>query len=106
MARARQTRACLTKLNNQFIQYGVTKQISYDEYLKLGVALPITRRELASLFNGRWVKTLRLLEKYFPHVYSDAQKAHKVTETRKESKAAKGLEALKSKTEDKGSEDE
>ena len=96
MARPRQTRAALAKLNAQFIQYGVTAPISYDEYVKLVDNDPITRRELKTLFLGRWQRLLKALVHYYPSTYDDAKAAHKPKPA--PVNKPKGLDALKTKS--------
>lgn len=99
MARPRQTRAALARLNAQFIQYGITERPTYDEYIKLVDNEPITRRELKKLFLGRWERLLKVLVHYYPSTYEDAKAAHKPTPAPKPApKKASGLEALKSKS--------
>lgn len=56
----------------QFIQYGITEPVSYEEYIKIVDYKPITRREVKRLFLGRWQRTLSSLLRYYPSVYSDA----------------------------------
>jgi hypothetical protein len=72
MARPKQTKAALAKLNMQFIQYGISKPINYEQYLRIVDHQPITRRELKQLFLGRWERMLRSLIRYYPNVYTDA----------------------------------
>jgi hypothetical protein len=72
MLKRRQTRAAIEKLNMQFIQYGITKPISYEEYIRIVDHKPMTRRELRQLFNGRWERLIKVLLKYYPNVYSQA----------------------------------
>lgn len=100
MARPRQTRAALARLNTQFIQYGVTAPITYAEYVKLVDTNPITRRELKKLFIGRWERLLKALGHYYPNVYEDAKKAHKPEPV------SKGLDALRKRKEVTSDEDE
>lgn len=95
MARPRQTKAALAKLNAQFIQYGITERISYDEYIKIVDNEPITRRELKKLFLGRWERLLKALNHYYPTTFADAKAAHKPTPAPQKSA---GLEALKAKS--------
>lgn len=78
MATRRQTVATLTKLREHFIQFGVKAPLSYEEYLKLKPTNPITRRELAHVFNGRWARVLTALIRRFPTVYDEATEAHRV----------------------------
>ena len=77
MVRRRQTRAALAKLNMQFIQYGITEPISYEEYIRIVDHQPITRRELRQLFQGRWERVIKVLLKYYPTVYSQATPTQK-----------------------------
>lgn len=72
MARPKQTKAALAKLNLQFIQYGVSKPINYEQYIRTVDHQPITRRELKQLFLGRWERMLKALIRYYPNVYTDA----------------------------------
>lgn len=81
MATRRQTTASLDKLYAHFIQHGVTKPITYDEYLSLGTSGPMTRRELAQIFNGRWARVLTALIRRHPLVYDQASLAHTPAET-------------------------
>ena len=72
MARPKQTKAALARLNLQFIQYGISKPINYEQYIRIVDNVPITRRELKKLFLGRWERMLKALIRYYPNVYTDA----------------------------------
>lgn len=72
MARPKQTKAALAKLNLQFIEHGITVPVTYDQYIAEVKNSPITKRELKKLFLGRWERLLKALIRYYPNVYSDA----------------------------------
>ena len=80
MATRRQTTASLDKLHAHFIQHGVKSPITYEQYLALGPSSPITRRELAKIFNGRWARVLTALIRKHPTVYQQASAAHTTIE--------------------------
>lgn len=59
--------ATLGKLYEQFQMFGLTTDISYEEYCK-AVDAPMTRRVLKKLFMGRWPRVMGSLKKQYPDV--------------------------------------
>jgi len=57
----------LAKLYEQFQMFGLTTDISYEEYCK-SVDAPMTRRVLKKLFMGRWPRVMGSLKKQYPDV--------------------------------------
>lgn len=57
----------LAKLYEQFQMFGITTDISYEEYCKV-VDAPMTRRVLKKLFMGRWPRVMGSLKKQYPDV--------------------------------------
>jgi hypothetical protein len=57
----------LAKLYEQFQMFGLTTDISYEEYCK-AVDAPMTRRVLKKLFMGRWPRVMGSLKKQYPDV--------------------------------------
>jgi len=57
----------LAKLYEQFQMFGLTTDISYEEYCR-AVDAPMTRRVLKKLFMGRWPRVMGSLKKQYPDV--------------------------------------
>ena len=98
MIRRRAKLAIAEKVAAQIIQYNLTQDTTYDQYLKI-VSDPIGKRVLEKDFSGRWLRLISTVLRYHPHVFRDAEAAHKqkevVAEKPKEKKPLSGLEALK-----------
>lgn len=59
--------ASVATLYEQFQMYGLTTEVSYEEYART-VDAPMTRRVLKKLFMGRWPRAMATLRKQFPDV--------------------------------------
>lgn len=75
-AKPRRARAILSKLRDQFIQYNISQQPTYEEYLNTVKEEPVTRRVVRKNFQNRWVRLMSALIRTYPGLYDEVKEAH------------------------------
>jgi len=80
-------KSSLAKLYEQFQMYGLTTDITYEEYAKT-VDFPISRRVIKKLFMGRWIRVMRTLERAHPDVNTSGNRPSGNTKADQRAQAA------------------
>ena len=65
MITPRAKKSVIEKIAEQFRMYGLTVDVSYDEYVKT-VDSPVTKRTISSGWRGRWVCLMAQVAKACP----------------------------------------